>query len=153
MIQDGRSVFYYPRFLLVHTPPLRSHKSVNTVWSHLPQEQHHISTGIKSVRNLNQDGPRLQLVLRTEGRSTTSHLDSALEPLRTGGTTYEDRRILWCQFGWDGNEIIPNLSLLLSRLSTNLISTINAQKLTCLAIPELFIFYKDYSTANDKSLS
>lgn len=86
---------------------------MNTILSNLPQENLHISTGVKSVRNIKRDGLRPQVVLRTENGDETTydhvilacHSDTALEILRNGGITQEEDRIL-SQFRWSRNEAI-----------------------------------------------
>lgn len=100
--------FFHPHFL-----PFHSHKYVNTILSKIPQEQLHLSTSVKSLRNVNEDGLRPQVVLRTEnGHETTydhvilaCHSDTALEILRAGGITDEEDRILG-QFSWNHNEVV-----------------------------------------------
>ena len=112
-IQGGRSVFHPPVFFHPHFLPFHSHKYVNTILSKIPQGQLHLFTTVKSLRNINENRFRPQVVLRTEnGHETTydhvilaCHSDTALEILRTGGITDEEERILG-QFSWNRNEVI-----------------------------------------------
>ena len=111
-IQGGRSVFlsakFSPRLFCFH-----SHKYVNAILSRVPQEQLHLSTSVKSLRNINEDGRRPQVVLRTENGDEMTydhvilacHSDTALDILRTGGITDEEDRILG-QFSWNRNEVV-----------------------------------------------
>lgn len=115
MVDDtrGQVCISPPSFLHPHFPPFHSHKYVNTILSKIPQEQLHLSTCVKSLRNINEDGLRPQVVLRIEsGHETTydhvilaCHSDTALEILRTGGITDEEDRILG-QFSWNRNEVV-----------------------------------------------
>jgi len=149
--------FFHPYFV-----PFHSHKYVNTILSKMPQEQLHLSTAVKSLRNINEDGHRPQVVLRTEnGHEMTydhvilaCHSDAALEILRTGGITDEEGRILG-QFSWSHNEVVLHCDESVSpwcqaqeyaeRFDVFL-SLANAQKANCLVLLELSLIYEGHPT-------
>ena len=104
---------YPPSFLRPYSLAFHSHKYVNAILSKVPQERLHLSTSVKSLRNINEDGHRPQVVLRTENGDEMTydhvilacHSDTALDILRTGGITDEEDRILG-QFSWNRNEVV-----------------------------------------------
>ncbi|KAF8968900.1 amine oxidase [Flammula alnicola] len=91
-----------------------SHKYVSKILSKLPQENLHLSTGIKSVKSLApEDGRKPQVLLTTEHGDEIKydhvilacHSDTTLEILRAGGIKDEEKRIL-SEFDWSRNEVV-----------------------------------------------
>ncbi|KDR82518.1 hypothetical protein GALMADRAFT_151612 [Galerina marginata CBS 339.88] len=134
-----------------------SHRYVQAILSKLPEERLHLSTPVRSIRNLDrEDGQNPQVILTSEaGEETTydhvilaCHSDTALDILRAGGITDEEERIL-SQFEWNKNEAILHSDINLmpkSRLAWSCWNYLSFT--TSVPVDEVQSGYKSYDSDN-----